>query len=625
MRTRHASSASGPSGSSRATAPAGHVRVLRPRPVGVARPLAFDRGQRPARATSAERLAAAVARLRARRRARGGRSGRGAARSAAAGSARAARSLQRQPCAPEPHGHGFEHATSWNAAGNVSDTGWREMRTTRSSSGWRSASSALGANSPSSSRKSTPRCASVTSPGRARPLPPPTSAAVDAVWCGARNGRRPTRRPPTGSPGGGVDAGDLERLGGGRAAGGSWRGAGRASSCRCPAGRTNSRWWPPAAATSSAWRANGEPAHVGEVDELVVAERRSVDASASARAGPSRARAPRPSGTRGARRGCVPRAPARRATSAASAALAIGHDDALDPGARERVDERERAGHRADRAVEPELAEHARRRRARRPGARRWRRAAPSATASSSPEPDLRTPPGARLTVMRCWGHVEARRQHRGADAFARLAHRGVGEPDDVVRGQPGRDVDLDGDGLTVDADERGTADRGEHGDLPDRGRWGEGRSAATSTVLRGSRRGVTVTRWDPPGWSATAPRPPATRPGAAASTPRRRGAPTNCTPTGSPLLVGAGRHAHRRLPGRVEDAGERAERRRPAPSSPGRVVSAHPSSGTRIGSVGVSSRSWSPKNGATSRPAASSARSAVDHLGARHASRPRS
>jgi hypothetical protein len=31
------------------------------------------------------------------------------------------------------------------------------------------------------------------------------------------------------------------------------------------------------------------------------------------------------------------------------------------------------------------------------------------------------------------------------------------------------RDVDLDGDGLPVDADERGTADRGEHGDLPRR------------------------------------------------------------------------------------------------------------------------------------------------------------
>ena len=65
----------------------------------------------------------------------------------------------------------------------------RLMRTTRSSSGWRSASSTAGGNSASSSRNRAPRCASVISPGRARPLPPPTSAATDALWCGARNGR----------------------------------------------------------------------------------------------------------------------------------------------------------------------------------------------------------------------------------------------------------------------------------------------------------------------------------------------------------------------------------------------------------------------------------------------------
>ena len=91
----------------------------------------------------------------------------------------------------------------------------------------------------------------------------------------------------------------------------------------------------------------------------------------------------------------------------------------------------------------------------------------PSATASSSPEPDLRTPPGARLTVMRCIGNAELRRQQRGAHPLARLAHRGVGQPDHVVRGETRRHVDFDGDGLPVDADERGTADRGEHGGPP--------------------------------------------------------------------------------------------------------------------------------------------------------------
>ncbi len=43
----------------------------------------------------------------------------------------------------------------------------------------------------SSSRNSTPRCESDNSPGRN--APPPISAAIDAVCCGLRNGRRPPR------------------------------------------------------------------------------------------------------------------------------------------------------------------------------------------------------------------------------------------------------------------------------------------------------------------------------------------------------------------------------------------------------------------------------------------------
>ena len=56
-----------------------------------------------------------------------------------------------------------------------------------SSSGWRSASSAGRWNSASSSRSRTPRCARLASPGL-RCGPPPTIAAVEALWCGARNG-----------------------------------------------------------------------------------------------------------------------------------------------------------------------------------------------------------------------------------------------------------------------------------------------------------------------------------------------------------------------------------------------------------------------------------------------------
>jgi hypothetical protein len=64
-------------------------------------------------------------------------------------------------------------------------------------------------------------------------------------------------------------------------------------------------------------------------------------------------------------------------------------------------------------------------------------------------------------------GEREVGRQQRGAHALTRLAHSRVGEPDDVVRGQTRRDVDLDGDRLPVDPDERCTANRGKHGDLP--------------------------------------------------------------------------------------------------------------------------------------------------------------
>ena len=49
-------------------------------------------------------------------------------------------------------------------------------------------------NSGSSSRKSTPRWASVISPGMGR-VPPPTSPCAEIVWCGARNGRSVASRP----------------------------------------------------------------------------------------------------------------------------------------------------------------------------------------------------------------------------------------------------------------------------------------------------------------------------------------------------------------------------------------------------------------------------------------------
>ena len=58
------------------------------------------------------------------------------------------------------------------------------------SSGSRSASRALRANSGNSSKNSTPWWASDMAPGRGGE-PPPTSATALAVWCGALVGRRP--------------------------------------------------------------------------------------------------------------------------------------------------------------------------------------------------------------------------------------------------------------------------------------------------------------------------------------------------------------------------------------------------------------------------------------------------
>ena len=96
-----------------------------------------------------------------------------------------------------PQGHRFIVATSRNRAGNSARPPTRATDTTPSSSGCRSASSTERGNSGSSSSSRTPRCARLTSPGRGT-APPPTTAAADAPWCGARNGGVATS-PPRGA------------------------------------------------------------------------------------------------------------------------------------------------------------------------------------------------------------------------------------------------------------------------------------------------------------------------------------------------------------------------------------------------------------------------------------------
>ena len=65
--------------------------------------------------------------------------------------------------------------------------------------------------------------------------------------------------------------------------------------------------------------------------------------------------------------------------------------------------------------------------------------------------------------TRRC-GHVASDDRIAAADALARLAHRGIGQADDVIAGQALGDVDLDGHDLAVDAEQGGAGDRREHG-----------------------------------------------------------------------------------------------------------------------------------------------------------------
>jgi site-specific DNA recombinase len=78
------------------------------------------------------------------------------------------------------HAHRFIVPMSWKREGKSARPPTRATATTPSSSGWRRASSAERVNSGSSSSMSTPRWASVTSPGRG-PGPPPTIAATEAL------------------------------------------------------------------------------------------------------------------------------------------------------------------------------------------------------------------------------------------------------------------------------------------------------------------------------------------------------------------------------------------------------------------------------------------------------------
>lgn len=75
-----------------------------------------------------------------------------------------------------------------NSAGKVMLPAAREMVTFESSSGCLSTSKVDRLNSGNSSRKRTPWCARLTSPGEGF-AEPPSKPASEIVWCGERKGR----------------------------------------------------------------------------------------------------------------------------------------------------------------------------------------------------------------------------------------------------------------------------------------------------------------------------------------------------------------------------------------------------------------------------------------------------
>src|SRR5439155_14098642 len=83
-------------------------------------------------------------------------------------------------------------------------------------------------------------------------------------------------------------------------------------------------------------------------------------------------------------------------------------------------------------------------------------------------------------------------REQRGTDPVARLPARGVRQADDREPGDAARDVDLDGDGASVDAEHGGGRDGGDHSRLLATGAE-EGRAPAARATRSAYEGGVTV------------------------------------------------------------------------------------------------------------------------------------
>src|SRR5438552_336637 len=299
----------------------------------------------------------------------------------------------------------------------------------RSSSGWRSGSRAFRRNSGSSSMKSTPRWASVTSPGRIG-FPPPRSAASEMEQWGARTGRlvtsgRPSRRPATLWI-------IVTSIASSSASGGRIDGRRRASMVLPePGGPMSSTLWPPAAATSRARRACACP--------RTSARSPAASGAAARSASPStvvglRVASPRTWATASAMVStAITGGPP---ASAASGAFAAGTTSPFSA-ARRAADAIDRAPRiawtRPSRPSSPSTHQPSSAGSAVLPSAARIARA----IGRSKAAPSLRTPAGARFTVTRFDGYSKP--ALRSAARIRSLASRTApsGSPTVVVCGRP--------------------------------------------------------------------------------------------------------------------------------------------------------------------------------------------
>ena len=280
---------------------------------------------------------------------------------------------------PRPHGQGLAAATSMKRQGRRRRAPARAIETQPVSSGARRASSVSRRNSQSSSRKRTPRWASVASPGLGG-LPPPTSPAGLIVWCGARNGRPAVPSAPSRPQALAIRATSSASPG---ARGGRIEGRRLAASDLPAPGRADHQQ--AVAARRRHLERVAQVALAAQVGEVGARPRR--QAAAAAAAGRSGSHSPAASG-----------AIWRRLSSPITSmpldqgrlgAVLGRHDQRLGAALAGRLGDRQDARHGAHRAVERQLPDH-----------RQPRRRAPSAScpeAISSADGDRQVEPGAGL------------------------------------------------------------------------------------------------------------------------------------------------------------------------------------------------------------------------------------